>query len=386
MTKAIQIDIENLRNLLKEKTVIEAAEILKVSVDTIYRNVRKHKIDVLSSVRVSSDLEAKLMNIEYMQDLLSKYPKREIAKMFNINVITLNKRLKKIGIGIKYKLTTSQETKNKLNDLGWLKSQVESKSLNQISKELGDISPSGIRYHCVKNNISIPNNYLCKDELYNDIEWIKNKLKNVSMSQIARELDITPSTLLKHCQKNGIDTSLKPNIPEQLKNPEWLISEYIDKKKSITTIAKELKCPFNTVKKYILNSGYETDKNKYTSRISLDLDIIQEKIKNGYSVKELALKFNINRRLMYKILDRENIKYDKISSRIDKNIREKINNKEWLNSQLQKYTISEISKQLGCSYIAVLERVEKFKIKNEKDDKINQKLKNKQWLSSKIYS
>jgi len=135
----------------------------------------------------------------------------------------------------------------------WLREKYveERKTLREIAAGC-DVCKSTIRNWVHKFDIetrSLLQNRRPEDSNLRDSEWLRTQYhdKERSASEIAADCDVDPQTVLRWLERNGIETrspleTQRLKVEEELKDPEWLREEYSCKGREIDEIADEFDC------------------------------------------------------------------------------------------------------------------------------------------------
>ncbi len=107
--------------------------------------------------------------------------------------------------------------------------------------------------------------------LLNNIEWMYEQyvIRRRTTYDISRELNVSDTMvgrqlkLLEIQVRNGSDAFLNPFALKHLRDSEWLFDQYIIKNKTAKEIAKELSCCYSTIIDYL--NKYDIDLKKYHS-------------------------------------------------------------------------------------------------------------------------
>ena len=208
----------------------------------------------------------KKFKIEWIPEIIqlfnNKWQFKDIAKKYDIHVDSLRKNLKNNGYEYLFK-------KNRFNDKEFIK-QIEIKYYEQ-RKTVESIAEE---FNISKTTINrIINNKLhgirsdCNKRKYYSIEDIINMYNNgMSATEIHNILDISISIICDILKNNNIEIRKGRNIilertPKELYNKIYLYHQYIELKKSIVMIAKELGCKRRTVSNFLKKHNINLRKN-----------------------------------------------------------------------------------------------------------------------------
>ena len=91
-------------------------------------------------------------------------------------------------------------------------------------------------------------------------EWLRKRYIDECKSgqEIAGELDVHVDRVYRALKKHGISTRKRTSIYPVLMDKEWLYDQYIEQKKSIKTIAKEVGCSVGVVHSHLVSKGIPT--------------------------------------------------------------------------------------------------------------------------------
>lgn len=91
---------------------------------------------------------------------------------------------------------------------------------------------------------------------YQDEEWLREQYlkRHKSMKEIAKECDVSPSTIYKWLRRGNIETrtpSEAHNNGEKYKNKQWLEEKYLEEKKTTKEIGKLCDVTFPTILRWL---------------------------------------------------------------------------------------------------------------------------------------
>ena len=188
----------------------------------------------------------------------------DIAKELEYSSVYVSKHIKSFNIQIR----SASESQLKANILllsnkDWLYEQyiTKKRTISDIAKEL-NCGVSFLGKQLVTLNITKPFKYYLtnKDWLYE--QYITKKR---TISDIAKELNCGKGSVSNYLNYNKIIIRDKNNLKishinlyNYLTNKDWLYEQYITKKRTTTSICKELNCHSSTVGKWLYKFNIET--------------------------------------------------------------------------------------------------------------------------------
>jgi transposase len=252
------------------KSQSEIAHEIDIGITTVSRWMKKHNIETRSKSEGNS---GKLRDEEWLRDQYKNQQKSmsEIADILGVDSSTVDRWMKKHGIETRSYSEAASTDGNirKLRDEEWLREQYENREKSQveIADEL-DVDESTVIRWMKKHGIETRSNSERQSEgdvgKLRDEEWLREQYENQQKTtyEIAEELNVSSNTVVRWMRKHGIQTRSNSERQsggdvEKLRNEEWLREQYENQQKSPREIADKLEVSHSTVRNWLKRHGID---------------------------------------------------------------------------------------------------------------------------------
>ena len=140
------------------------------------------------------------------------------------------------------------------------------------------------------------------------LELVKDYQSGYSLRELAKRYDCSAPGLKEFLERKGVDLKKKYSILEDKENQQNLINDYLDSKLKLSEIQQKYHCSYSTILKILSLNGINKGKKYFKLTDKECLEVIKM-YNEGYTVKEIASKFEINKCTIYSLFKRYHINY-----------------------------------------------------------------------------
>lgn len=200
---------------------------------------------------------------------------------------------------------------------------------------------------------------------YKDEDWLRDKIqKGFTHKQIANMCGLKSTSSISHFVKK-----FQIKQPESLfKDKEWMYHHFIYLNKHTNQIAKEINVIPNTISKWtrihMLNKQHSCRLNSYQDKRWLYKHLVELEM----NYEQVAKISNVTAETILDWAKKYDIKWEYWTQEL----REKLDNKEWLYEEyiIKDKSSIEIAKDINVSKPTVLRRLRKFQIKKQPNSRV----------------
>ena len=261
-----------IKKAAKENTTTEIAKKLGRSSQTIAKFCKKENIIIKKKAikhRLSESDKSYIRENAYKQGLTEiakdlKQPRtliKHFCERYNIRYLKVQEQ----------HLLTNDEKQYIIDN--------QDVSIRELANKL-NVNTDSIRRYLTKEGIFIKKQFprLTDDEK----QYIINNINKISIKNIAKEINRSPSTIRDFCKKNNIDYLKKKNFELTDNEKQYILKNYKDK--NISNIAKDLKRSRNTISKFFVENNIQQNKKNLSEE---DKEYIRKNILRQ-TVKEIS--------------------------------------------------------------------------------------------------
>ena len=233
----------------------------------------------------------------------------------------------------------------------WLEEQLKTKTMKTIAEEIGTTKGTISRW-ANKLGVEQPNKTVIVplNENYKDPVWLEEKLKTYKLDDIGEMCGVSKQQISRWAKKLGLNVKYKTperTSDEKYADPKWL-SEQV-KTKTFTQIANECGVTQGLISRYAKRFGISASYNKIEENVKSVFDDKETlcKLYNTMSIEEIIDTYGVSKTFYYSKLKEHEIEYTK--TQIDLDVKEKLEDFDWLNEQYKNKSSEVIADELGIN-------------------------------------
>ena len=264
------------RMYVKEfRSAYDIAKEFGVKPNVVYSRLREYDIPI-RTYRI--DIPRDTLERMYLEERKSA---PEIAKELGLNASVVYSRLREYGIPTR---TRRIDLPVKVLEQKYV---VEKKSAAEISKEM-DVTASLVIYNLHRAGIPVrptnnkPRVIISKEDLVRMYQK-----EGLTTSEIGRKLGCHPALVWRRLKKYGIPRRNSGTISRTRITKETLRRMYVDDRKSIARIAREMGCSDAAVRNRLEEYGFEI-RGRNLGNVITEEDLRRLYVGEGRSMKEIA--------------------------------------------------------------------------------------------------